>query len=765
MRKHWILGIALTVLLGAGSLYATDYYVKNDGDDTKAGTSDALAWKTIAKVNGESFSGDDIIYFKRGDTWREQLTVPDSGTSGHPITFGAYGTGAKPIINGADLLSSWTPEVVGTLDLTADANCRAYWYFEEASGIRYDETANNNDLAATGTPTQSADEKQGTYSVGMDSANYLSIANANIAANFPVKAVTSAFSIGGWVKFTTLPNDWDLVFFYANNWDNGITLYYEANKFYYKAFTADGAGPALEASDGGSAIALNTWIHVVMRWDGTTMSLVVDGTADSHTAALADLKETTSNLSFISNSGAILYDEWFAFDRLLTTTEITGIINDGLIGDNFTSYYATATVEPNMVWEDAAEYTLAVSKALMVAGNWWWDAGNTRVYVRCTEDANPSTKTIEASQRDRCINFNSKSYITIDSLNCKYANAVGIWLTGANGIIKNTTVLGVHNSSAGHGILITASDALIDNNTVSYCRWGIAVYASGTIVDSTLIQNNTVSYIEVAGITANSTVDGTYTNTIYQNNTVHHCAQTVATGIGISFTANNGDGSGNIARYNLSYSTPGTGIGCEYDTADVALYYNIVYGCGISGIAVMGSDGTDVNNNILYNNQLVTPDSELYIGIDGGAGVSSNTTAKNNIIYGAAGVTLVNVGATSQTGNDTDHNCFYGGSATPFKIGASSYNFADYKTQSSQDANSLNTDPLMIDPANGDFRIPTNSPCKDAGTDVSLTKDYLGITIPQGPAPDIGAYEYSSPVKLKAGAKINPKSGGKVKIK
>jgi len=71
----------------------------------------------------------------------------------------------------------------------------------------------------------------------------------------------------------------------------------------------------------------------------------------------------------------------------------------------------------------------------------------------------------------------------------------------------------------------------------------------------------------------------------------------------------------------------------------------------------------------------------------------------------------------------------------------------------------------VIDPANGDFRIPTNSPCKDAGTDVSLTKDYLGITIPQGPAPDIGAYEYSSPVKLKAGAKINPKSGGKVKIK
>ena len=52
--------------------------------------------------------GDQIL-FKRGEVWREQLTVPSSGSSGNPITIGAYGSGALPVINGANLLSSgWT---------------------------------------------------------------------------------------------------------------------------------------------------------------------------------------------------------------------------------------------------------------------------------------------------------------------------------------------------------------------------------------------------------------------------------------------------------------------------------------------------------------------------------------------------------------------------------------------------------------------------------------------------------------------------------
>ena len=85
------------------------YYVDaSTGNDMGSGLSEYSAWKTISKVNTSSFSPGDLILLKKGEVWREQLIVPSSGSSGNPITFGAYGTGAAPIIHGADLINNWS---------------------------------------------------------------------------------------------------------------------------------------------------------------------------------------------------------------------------------------------------------------------------------------------------------------------------------------------------------------------------------------------------------------------------------------------------------------------------------------------------------------------------------------------------------------------------------------------------------------------------------------------------------------------------------
>lgn len=105
--------LLIIILLFAGNLFATNYYVKNDGNDKADGLSDATAWKTIAKVNASKFQPGDNIYFKRGNMWREQLNVPSSGAPGAPITFGAYGSGPRPIINGADIITDWTKSNIG----------------------------------------------------------------------------------------------------------------------------------------------------------------------------------------------------------------------------------------------------------------------------------------------------------------------------------------------------------------------------------------------------------------------------------------------------------------------------------------------------------------------------------------------------------------------------------------------------------------------------------------------------------------------------
>lgn len=87
----------------------TSYFIDNTvANDNDTGLSPDHAWKTIAKVNSSSFSPGDNILLKRGQLWRETLIIDQSGSIGNPITIGAYGTGADPIISGAGLLTSWT---------------------------------------------------------------------------------------------------------------------------------------------------------------------------------------------------------------------------------------------------------------------------------------------------------------------------------------------------------------------------------------------------------------------------------------------------------------------------------------------------------------------------------------------------------------------------------------------------------------------------------------------------------------------------------
>jgi len=108
-KAYVTLFVMLAVFVMVPAAWATTYYVDaTNGNNTNGGTSPSTAWKTIAKVNSSSFNPGDSILFKREQMWREKLIVPSSGSVGNPITFGAYGAGGDPIINGADLVTSWT---------------------------------------------------------------------------------------------------------------------------------------------------------------------------------------------------------------------------------------------------------------------------------------------------------------------------------------------------------------------------------------------------------------------------------------------------------------------------------------------------------------------------------------------------------------------------------------------------------------------------------------------------------------------------------
>jgi hypothetical protein len=105
--KSFASAVAFLIFFSALSARATTYYVAAAGSDSNSGTSPGTAWQTIGKINGSTFSPGDSILFNRGDAWYgTSLVVPSSGSSGSPITFGAYGTGANPILKGSTALNT-----------------------------------------------------------------------------------------------------------------------------------------------------------------------------------------------------------------------------------------------------------------------------------------------------------------------------------------------------------------------------------------------------------------------------------------------------------------------------------------------------------------------------------------------------------------------------------------------------------------------------------------------------------------------------------
>ena len=104
MRKVLILSFLLINTV----LSATDYYVKNGGNDSNSGLDDANAWAHhpwMSTWTGKVIlAPGDVVWMKRGGIWSiANPTAPfifttQSGSPGKHITTTAYGTGNDPVI-------------------------------------------------------------------------------------------------------------------------------------------------------------------------------------------------------------------------------------------------------------------------------------------------------------------------------------------------------------------------------------------------------------------------------------------------------------------------------------------------------------------------------------------------------------------------------------------------------------------------------------------------------------------------------------------
>lgn len=75
------------------------YYISPSGNDNNTGLGKGNAWKSIERINQETFNPGDFILFKSGGTWNGNLSPLGSGERGNMITISRYGEGNMPVIN------------------------------------------------------------------------------------------------------------------------------------------------------------------------------------------------------------------------------------------------------------------------------------------------------------------------------------------------------------------------------------------------------------------------------------------------------------------------------------------------------------------------------------------------------------------------------------------------------------------------------------------------------------------------------------------
>lgn len=708
MKKLAIFSVIVLTLFAVLYLWPnpdTIYYIGSDPSD------DYASWTAMQLAVSEA--AGDTVSFRKGETFREQITVPASGTSGNPITYTAHGSGADPIINGADLVTGWTAystwtEIWSATSQSGDSS------WADGSLVAFDRNYRVyiKNAAITISATTIRIEFKAHSTQDMNISNCAIGEKKAASDEYDFNASPVNVQKGSSDSFTITAG--------TSGYSDNISISIDSNKDYLVAIDVP--------TD-----------HYHTNLDDTN-GVFYKVTGDDETETI-DVTGYTS-LNYLKY--------------------VESIESYGAIGN---VWQATCTTEPKQVFFNGIRGTPQASVAACTAENdWYWLANVLYIYSTSDPDTNYTSPGIESGTRDYGIDVTGHAYITIDGLVCKYANSSGIrseW--GCNNCIYQNNTLAYNYYYGFYHTGDSMDNSLIDSNTINYNQ-AAGVKANSnldtvTISNNTINNNGTTSGADPFDGTAGIMFWGTVSNVIVESNTIYYngdSSHDLNHGIGIWFDT---IGSGCIARYNRIYNNNSYGIYSENNSSKVEIYYNICHGQNLTnyaaGIYIMKSDSDEVYNNVCYNNYLGISCASLD---DGGTTHSNDNIFVNNISSGNTCELYCEHGGdndgTNGSGNIYIHNCFGAETSNFIYWGANKSTYDAWEVAYGSSTHSVESDPLMTDPANGDFTLQKNSPCRDAGTDVGLTTDYRDTLVPKGSAPDIGAYEYYQPVIM--GGLSNP---------
>jgi len=326
-------------------------------------------------------------------------------------------------------------------------------------------------------------------------------------------------------------------------------------------------------------------------------------------------------------------------------------------------------------------------------------------------------------QATACVSISQKHHVELNDFIVKGATTSGVSIAGnsANNVILRR--IRVENSG-GRGFYIRdAASATfydvegIDNTTSGFLAEGSSV----TVIHGAQFNSNGVgiSLTAAANLTAYNIGLLTNTTAAYSQSADTGGLAAVLDGVAADNVILAEAGALSITRARLvaGFAGPAIDTGPALTRGNLTLTYSVIKGMAADQYAVACRDTSIC---ALYNNDIVGA-----AGVGSGLLLAGTGYVKNNIVVRCAEAINTSGGFVLEA----SHNCLF-------------ENTTDFGGSGGSQTNGVVTSPQFVAIDSGDYTLRQTSPCRNAGTNLSLESDLIHRLLPVEGVVDIGALEY-----------------------
>jgi len=458
---------------------------------------------------------------------------------------------------------------------------------------------------------------------------------------------------------------------------------------------------------------------------------------------------SATNVGIMSDSNLSSFPDGF-FDGALFHGAWSYGAHTGRVVSSIDSNLSLQLTYPAWHWYNmpgSPYYLIGNYNLLDKEGEWYYNNNTQELFLWVPGGGMPYN--VEAKKRDYALNLSSLLYIDIQGIDLHSAtlitdsNSKNINLKDFNAsYISHFTLIEIGGERG--GFIIEGENNVISDGFINYSSGnGIVILGDNNTVRNCEIANTNYVVSESAAINVGikkTKYNQIINNTLYNSGRsilLHNYAQHVkilynelynnvyneeVNDLGGTYCIDT-DGKGGEIAYNEFHDLHYAGLYFDYNVRNYNVHHNVFYDMKTDHWRYPSTPrGMHINTPSEGHNISFNSFGNTWLGINSAwePRIMTGTIISNNIgdwIMASTG------GVTGLVAENNINTRLSLGSMPPW--------------------NAKDPYAIYVDYDNNDYHLQEGSPAIDAGQDLGYTEDFDGIPIPQGSAPDIGAYEYT----------------------